>query len=227
MQNLQLELKKNHLFADIEEETLVTNILPHGKLRTWRRGESIFFAQDKVDMLYILLSGQVRMAQFFASGVKNLLGKISAPNLLALDLICTRTRISPYHAVAAEDVRAFCLPAKVLLAQGFVEERVRLVILEKLMMMLSDLNMQKEYRLAILTRNSLRERITIYLSMQAAKRGTNSFTIPFDREEMADFLSVNRSALSHELSLMQKEGLIDFCKNRFTLLRMEVAYPEA
>ena len=53
--------------------------------------------------------------------------------------------------------------------------------------------------------------------MQARRRNQNSFSIPFSREEMAAFLCVNRSALSHELSLMRKEGLISFRKNEFTL----------
>ena len=54
--------------------------------------------------------------------------------------------------------------------------------------------------------------------MQAERRGTNTFRIPFDREELAAFLCVNRSALSHELSLMEQEGLIQFRKNQFTIL---------
>lgn len=78
--------------------------------------------------------------------------------------------------------------------------------------------MKKEYRLTIMAQKGLRERILVYLTMQANKRGTNSFTIPFSREELASFLCVNRSALSHELSLMQQEGLIRFHKNEFTLL---------
>ena len=84
----------------------------------------------------------------------------------------------------------------------------------------NDENMKKAYRLAIMSRNGLRERILAYLTMQAAKRGTNTFTIPFSREELAAFLCVNRSALSHELSLMRQEGLLDFHKNNFSLLKL-------
>ncbi len=58
----------------------------------------------------------------------------------------------------------------------------------------------------------------VYLTMQAERRGTSTFRIPFSREELAAFLCVNRSALSHELSRMEAEGLIRFRKNEFTLL---------
>lgn len=80
---------------------------------------------------------------------------------------------------------------------------------------------EKEYRLAILSQKGLRERILTYLRMQAAKRGVDTFAIPFSREELADFLCVNRSALSHELSLLQQEGVIRFRKNEFTVIRKD------
>lgn len=73
----------------------------------------------------------------------------------------------------------------------------------------------------VLSRNGLRDRIMTYLSLQAQQKNTLSFNIPFSREEMAAYLCVNRSALSHELSMMRKEGWIDFSKNSFTLLKNE------
>ena len=85
--------------------------------------------------------------------------------------------------------------------------------------LISQENMKKEYRFAILSRKGLRERILTYLSMQSSKRHTNTVVIPFSREEMASYLCVNRSALSHELSQMQQEELIQFRKNTFTLCR--------
>ena len=81
--------------------------------------------------------------------------------------------------------------------------------------------MKKDYRLAILSHKGLRERLMTYLTMQAAKRGTATFSIPFDREALASFLCVNRSALSHEIAAMRKEGIIDCKKNTFTLIAHE------
>ena len=82
---------------------------------------------------------------------------------------------------------------------------------------ISNGNIKKEYRLAILSQKGLRERILTYLTMQASRRQTTAFAIPFSREELAAYLCVNRSALSRELSLMQEEGLITFQKNHFRL----------
>jgi len=97
---------------------------------------------------------------------------------------------------------------------GFFQLKMFLI---RLLTLLSHESVRKEYRLAILARRGLRERVMTYLTMQAQKRGAASVTIPFSREELASFLCVNRSALSHELSCMARDGLITFHKNRFTL----------
>ena len=70
----------------------------------------------------------------------------------------------------------------------------------------------------ILSQRTIREKILTYLSTQAGKAGNLHFTIPFNREEMADFICVDRSALSRELANMQDEGLINYHRNQFQLL---------
>ena len=69
-----------------------------------------------------------------------------------------------------------------------------------------------------LSQRSTRAKVLSYLSAEAAKQGSDTFTIPFDRQGMADYLAVDRSALSLELSKMRKDGLLEFHKNRFHLL---------
>ena len=108
-------------------------------------------------------------------------------------------------------------PGKIIWDPGFLPEPMRRTMTDRLLVLLAQSNMKKEYRLAILSRKGIRDRILTYLTMQADKRHTDTFEIPFNREELASFLCVNRSALSHELSLMRKEGLISFHKNRFTI----------
>ena len=114
--------------------------------------------------------------------------------------------------------RIFFLQADLLLQAGTLPEDCRQEVLHQLLTLISQENMKKEYRLAILSQRGLRDRIMTYLTMQADKRGSRKIKIPFSRDELASFLCVNRSALSHELSLMQQEGIIRFRKNEFELL---------
>ena len=67
----------------------------------------------------------------------------------------------------------------------------------------------------------IRERVSYYLSGLASSLGTTEFDIPFNREQFADYLNVDRTALSKELSNMQSEGLIEFKKNHFKLLELD------
>jgi hypothetical protein len=78
--------------------------------------------------------------------------------------------------------------------------------------------MRKQYKIDVLYKKSLRARVRIFLLHMAEKAGRQSFDIGMDREQLARFLGVNRSALSHELSLMRSDGLIRFSKSKFELL---------
>ena len=73
-------------------------------------------------------------------------------------------------------------------------------------------------KLGHMSKRSTREKLISYLSEQAKKQSSASFTIPFNRQQLADFLSVDRSAMSNELCKMRDEGLLEFEKNQFKLL---------
>lgn len=211
-------LQKSELFGGLPEEILRTEVLPLGSLREAARGQALIVPQERVDHISIVLDGRIQLLHLFADGSYDLFGVLQPGSALGADLACTRSRISPYTAAAALPTRLLRLPAALILRPGMLTEAHRLAVLDRLLCTIATENMKREYRLAILSRKGLRDRILTYLSMQAAKRGTTRFTIPFSREELASYLCVNRSALSHELSRMEQEGLIAFRKNMFSLL---------
>lgn len=83
--------------------------------------------------------------------------------------------------------------------------------------MLAGKNLMLTKKMDIITPKSLRERVMEYLSQESVKQGCRTVTVPFNRQQMADYLSVDRSALSAELSRMQRDGVISYEKNRFTI----------
>lgn len=211
-------LQRNRLFANVPAEVIRLAIVPHGNVKTYAAGSNLFLPLDRVSRVQVLLSGKIKLVYYMENGEQDIRNLILPPKLIGADLICTRTQLSPYQATAVERSAVFSFPAEVILRQGTMPEAERLICINNLLQILSNVNMQNEYRLAILTRSGLRERIMVYLTMQANKAQSNTFRISFSREEMASFLRVNRSALSHELSLLRQEGIIDFSKNEFTLL---------
>lgn len=210
-------LKSCALFQGLQPEQM-DSLLPYGSLRTFPQKGEIISIQEQVDWFGVILSGRARTMQMFVNGDFSLMETLHPGYMLGIDLICTKTRKSPYCAAADVPTQILRFPSWVILQPGVFPEPERMAVWQNLLTMLSQANMRKYNRLAVLSQRGMRDRILTFLSMQSAHRGSTSFRIPFSREELAEFLCVNRSSLSHELSLMAQDGLIQFHKNQFTLL---------
>lgn len=139
----------------------------------------------------VLLSGKVGLVNYLDNGNYNLQDILLPRNIVGIDLIGTKTQISLYHALALEDCEIFSFSSHLILKEGIIPDAERILFLIQFSQILSQINMKKEYRLAILTHHHLRNRILTYLTMQANRKQSNSYTIPFSREELAAFLCVN------------------------------------
>lgn len=218
MDQLVRILKKSAIFSELTEDVIKNEILPHGRHREIIKGNHLIYFQEACDTFGVILSGKVSLLHVYENGNYAIMGILEKADLLGADLACTRSRISPYYAVAVQETKVLSFPVDMVLASGMISEETRLKLMQRLLTFVADENMRKEYRLAILFQKGLRDRIMTFLTMQASKRKTNTFTVPFTRDEMASYLCVNRSCLSHELSLMEQEGILTFKRNTFTLL---------
>lgn len=211
-------LKCSPLFRDLPEAVVRDTLLPLGTERRFAKNEALITEGERVDWFGIVLTGRVQVVQLFANGSSSLMENLLPSWAVGVDLVFTRSRRAPYSAAAGSPSAVLAFPARVLTGEDVLPEAERLLVWRSLLAFLSQANMRKHNRLAMLSQRGLRDRITTYLTLQATRREEDSFQISFSREELADFLCVNRSALSHELSLMEQEGLIRFRKNRFVLL---------
>ena len=96
--------------------------------------------------------------------------------------------------------------------------RFHALVVHNLFFAMSDKNRKLVQKLGHMSKRSTREKLISYLSEEAKQQNSGTFTIPFNRQQLADFLSVDRSAMSNELCKMRDEGLLLFEKNKFTLL---------
>ena len=206
------------VFRGIDPQMLQKELLSKGYRKKFSKGTYLLLPQQKLDYIAVILWGKIQTLHQFSNGNYSIMDVLEEGQLYGADPICTKSRVSPYHAVAAAETELFLFPWQIFFAHGHLSEDLRQELQLRLLRLVANSNMQKEYRLAILSQKGLRERILTYLQMQAIKRKVNCFEIPFSRDDLASFLCVNRSALSHELSKMQAEGLIEFHKNRFTIL---------
>lgn len=211
-------LRMCSLFSNLPEERIRQALLPHGTLRQYAKGEKLIDGLEQTDWFGIVVEGHIQIVQFFSGGASSLMENLFPSYALGIDLVFTKSRRSPYCAVAAAPSQVMIFPNRILEETGPFTETERTLVWRNLLTMLSQANMRKHNRLSMLCQRGLRDRILSYLTLQSVRREEDSFQISFSREELADFLCVNRSALSHELSLMEQEGLIRFRKNRFTLM---------
>lgn len=225
MDQAQQILQQCMLFRDIPPDDVRNHILPLGKVRELSKGQHLISLWDQVDFFGVVLSGQIQTQQIYADGSYSISDVIEQGEVVGGDLVGTRSRVAPYYAIAPQGAQLLLLPNDILTQPGIVPEHCRQHIITKLLTLVSQDNIRKEYRLAILAQKGLRERILTYLTMQATKRQTSTFAIPFSREDLASYLCVNRTALSHELSRMRADGIINFRKNEFTLLQWNIPSP--
>ena len=203
-------------------EAQIREMLPclSARQSRFRRGQFLLRAGDRVAFAGILLSGEAEVLQEDFWGNRNLLAAIGPGDLFAEAFACAHA-VSPVSVLCKTDgsvlylnVRAVFSPCEKACAQ-------HKALSQNLIRVLAEKNMQLNEKAGFLSQRTTREKLLAYLSAQARRAGSASFRIPFDRQQLADFLSVNRSAMSAELSRMQREGLLCADRSSFTLCQPE------
>lgn len=213
------QLQQCWIFQELSIEEILNFLQQsHSYCKRFGKGEIIFYEEEIVDQIGIILSGSLAIIKWYQNGNEHLFQKLDTSYLVGAEIACTKTKISPYSLQALEDTKILLFSYQYLEKEGEMKEKIRLQIQNRLLQFIASENIRKYYKINILSTHSLRERILLYLQIQKRKRGTNYFEIPFDRNQLANYLCVNRSALSNELSNMRKEGILRYHKNRFELL---------
>lgn len=210
---------RTKLFEGLDERKINT-IYPHfnAKIFSYKKGEVVVNTEDMVNNIGILLSGELDIIKEDIYGNMNLIRKVIPYETFLADVVCTPSRISPIQILCATDSATLTFSYEILFTKGIIPDAYRCILLKNILNIIANDNIRQLYKIEILSKKSLRDRVVMYLLFQAKKHGTNNFTLSFNREELATYLSIDRSALSRELSKMQKEGLIKYKKNRFQII---------
>lgn len=185
--------------------------------RTLQKEEVLNDEGVLVDAFAILLSGRLKGGRYRYDGTLDLIEIYTKNDIVNLETVCTPTRVSPVQITAMEDSEVLLFDHK-LLQETMSQENKWNKIQSNIIHILANENIKKLYKIDVLYKKALRERILIFLKHMESRLNTSEFHIRMDREQFAQYLGVNRSALSHELSLMQKDGIIEFKKDFFKIL---------
>ncbi len=185
--------------------------------KQYRRQEYIFLEGEPAPRFGILLSGAVQIIKETKAGGRILISQIFPGDAFGLSYVCAGVSYLPISVQAADRSEILFIELEQLVQTCQNACRFHVDMIKNALRLLAEKNLFLDSRLYYISHKTIRERLQSYLEDQEARQG-KEFDIPLNREELADFLCADRSALSRELGRMKQEGIIDYHKNSFRIL---------
>lgn len=213
-------LQKTQLFAGVGEAEIATmlNCL-QARLCTYNKGEYVFRHGEHINSITVLVEGSLHIQRDDYWGNRSIINIIGIGEMFGEAYVAPESGALLNDVVAVEDSAVIFFDVKRILTVCSSACRFHTTVVQNLFFAISEKNRNLVQKLGHMAKRSTREKLISYLSEQARKQNSSTFLIPFNRQQLADFLSVDRSAMSNELCKMRDEGLLSFEKNRFTLLQ--------
>lgn len=216
-----LSLSRTKLFNQISTQN-IKHVLKCLRCRkkTFKNGEIIFSIGDKIEEIGLILSGSVLIENNDLWGNRSILAVIEKDHIFAESYAFVNAKLN-VTVIAAEDTEVLFLNAQAVITMCSTACHFHTQLIYNLLSISSTNNIRLSERILNTSSKTIRGRLITYFSQEAHKNDSNEFKIPLNRQELADYLNVDRSALSNELGKMRDEKILSFYKNEFKLLDME------
>lgn len=212
-------LKRTQIFAGVGNDEIASMLLClDAQLHHYKKGEYVLREGEHLSDIMILVNGRLLIQKDDYWGNRSILEQISMGEMFGEAYIAPESGPLLNDVAAAEDSAVVFLNAKRIMTTCSSACRFHTMVVQNLFFSISEKNRKIVRKLSHMSKRSIREKLISYLSEEATRQNSSSFTIPFNRQQLADFLFVDRSAMSNELSKMRKEGLLEFERNCFKLL---------
>lgn len=189
----------------------------HAYEKQYHTDETIANWKETLSSFGIVLSGKVHIIKLDFLGNTTIVAEISSGQLFGESFAFSQTPLQ-VQIQCAKDTTVLWIPVKDLLHVEGSTCVYHAQLIQNLLQILATKNQFLTQRIDHLSKRGIKEKLLSYLIQQAQQSNCSTFAIPFDRQELADYLCVDRSALSYVLSNLKKEGILSFQKNVFTLL---------
>ena len=212
-------MRASAIFEGMESEEIlsVLDCMSASVLRA-KRGETVLHAGDSTGRMGILLSGSLLIAQEDVWGRRNIMTKITPGDSFAESYAAAKGSVLSISASANEDCGILWLDIEKMLTVCPTACPHHTHMIRNLVSVLARKNLMFSEKITHMSRRTTREKLLSYLSAEATRHGSLTFDIPYDRQQLADFLCVERAAMSAELSKLRKEGCLETDRSHFTLL---------
>jgi len=214
--------KQSALFRGISEHELDGMLrCLDAAVKNYKKGGFILMAGDPLPYVGMILSGQATVFKTDLLGSRTVLGILSPPHLFAETFVCAGLKTSPVTVEAVTDVSVLLLGFDRILHTCASCCSHHSTLIRNMLTIVAQKNLSLNEKLDHMARKTTRQKLASYLLEQATRAGSRRFDIALDRQALADYLSVNRSALSRELSRMSEEGAVDYQRGSFYLRNPE------
>ena len=212
-------LRECPLFDRIGDESLKEMLgCLNAKERSYKKGDAVFAEGDKAKYLGIVLEGNVQLVRVDYYGNRSILANIEPPQLFGEAFACAGLKSLPVDAVAAADTKILLLDAQRIARPCGNACPCHGQTILNLLHIVAKKNLVLHQKIEITSKRSTREKLMTYLMLQAKNAKSHTFTVPYDRQELADYLEVDRSGLSAEISKLRNEKVLECRRSTFTLL---------
>lgn len=211
-------IKNSNLFEGITQDEIRAMLFClKPEIRKYEKDEFLLREGDIASSIGLILKGSALIIQEDMWGNRNIVSKAASSQTFATAYACAQSTDLNVSVVASENAQVMLFDVKRILTVCNSACSHHNKIIHNLIAELAKNNLTLSEKITHMNKRTTREKIMSYLSSQSNKSGSREFDIPFSRQQMADYLGVERSGLSLELGKMQREGLIKFNKNHFAI----------
>lgn len=220
MENISPMLRTCPLFDGIRPEDLtgMLGCLGARQIRP-RKGDTVFYEGDTTQFVGVVLSGAVYLLREDYYGSRSILAHIGPTQIFGEAYAFSGTESLPVSVVAEEDSHILLLDSRRITTCCSNACEFHNRVIYNLLRLVATSNLLLHQKIRIVSRRTTREKLLAYLVHRAKELGTSSFTVPYDRQALADYLEVDRSGLSAEISKLRREGILDCERSHFRLLK--------
>ncbi len=219
----QMQIPSSELFRGISRDDAESVLRCLSAVRKqYRKGETIFRSGEPAKQMGFVASGRVEISRDDYWGNRQIIGTAESGDLFGESYACMSGETFLIDVQAAEDTEVLFLDVNRILTTCSPACEFHSRLIHNLLYILAEKNLMLTRKIDHMGQRSIREKVMAYLSFQMEANRSGEFEIPFNRQQFADYLAVDRSALSAELSRMKRDGLIDYEKNRFVIVGYSV-----